>query len=318
MPTNTPGVRAEGLTVPASPALDGILAGIADIVSAGGPQKIDYPRLTQLLAVAWSDFRYGRLTPSELTAIRAAFGPALTPATMQGRALAKRFGYSGDFEILDAIYRMERTTEPSLMRWDEFFHEQAASKAVRNRKEYFKALLQEMETRCDPRSSIPVLNVASGSARDVHEYFNERHDSAIAMVCLDFDRRAIKFATELCRPLTKVSFLRGSIQRYEPTDEFQLVWSAGLFDYFEDDEFVDQLSRLASWTAPTGTVVVGNFSLENPTRAYMEICGDWHLQHRSREQLYVLAKAAVPKGGYEITVDSEPENVNLFLHLRRR
>jgi hypothetical protein len=61
---------------------------------------------------------------------------------------------------------------------------------------------------------------------------------------------------------------------------------------------------------------VGNFSDFNPSRDYMELLGDWVLQHRTRDRLRELALEA---GAAEDAIDVqwEPEGVNLFLHVRR-
>jgi hypothetical protein len=75
-------------------------------------------------------------------------------------------------------------------------------------------------------------------------------------------------------------------------------------------------SRFHRHVASGRELVIGNFSTLNPTRAYMEVFGDWKLQHRSMESLHSLAIAigADPLG---IRVGHESEGVNLFLHIRR-
>ena len=67
---------------------------------------------------------------------------------------------------------------------------------------------------------------------------------------------------------------------------------------------------------PGGEVVVGNFGDFNPSRDYMELFGNWCLEHRSREKLCQLAEQA---GAVldQTRVEWEPEGVNLFLHIRR-
>jgi len=61
--------------------------------------------------------------------------------------------------------------------------------------------------------------------------------------------------------------------------------------------------------------VIGNFSPNNPTKNYMEIVGDWYLNHRSADRLISLTKACSvdPKN---IRIGQEPEGVNLFLHIK--
>ena len=65
-----------------------------------------------------------------------------------------------------------------------------------------------------------------------------------------------------------------------------------------------------------GEIIIGNFNqANNPSRNYMEIIGEWYLNHRTDEELMSLAiKAGFNKEN--IRVGSENENVNLFLHLK--
>jgi hypothetical protein len=76
------------------------------------------------------------------------------------------------------------------------------------------------------------------------------------------------------------------------------------------------LKSLLAVTRPGGEVVVGNFSTHNPSRAYMELLGDWSLTHRTEKDLVELAREAGADRG-AISVEWEPEGVNLFLHVRR-
>lgn len=129
------------------------------------------------------------------------------------------------------------------------------------------------------------------------------------------DARAIQYASNLCRPfLQHVEFYHENALRYVPSRGYDLVWSAGLFDYVNDKVFVRLLKALLPVVKPGGSLIVGNFSDFNPSRDYMEIFGDWHLVHRSREQLLNLAERAgiCPD---KAKVMWEPEGVNLFLQI---
>jgi hypothetical protein len=74
---------------------------------------------------------------------------------------------------------------------------------------------------------------------------------------------------------------------------------------------IKQLSFLKSG----GELVIGNFSLNNPTRDYME-CGNWFLHHRSPDELFKLAEECGVSRD-KILVKSESLGVNLFLHITR-
>jgi hypothetical protein len=80
-------------------------------------------------------------------------------------------------------------------------------------------------------------------------------------------------------------------------------------------QLVDLLVRsLMPFVNVGGEVVVGNFSEFNASRDYMELMGDWYLEHRSEGRLRELAEKAGAKAG-QVEVKWEPEGVNLFVHV---
>lgn len=134
--------------------------------------------------------------------------------------------------------------------------------------------------------------------------------------CVDLDAKAVRFAESLCAGYADaIRFFHGNALTFKPTRHYGLVWSSGLFDYLEDRLFVRLLRRLLRFTEPGGEVVVGNFGDYNPTRNYMELLGGWRLIHRSREHLHALA-AEAGASPENVSIGTEPEGVNLFLHVR--
>ena len=220
------------------------------------------------------------------------------------------------YEIIDRIYRQHVSTDPKLARWDRYFHTHAGPKAVRNRKDYFHVLL-EQKLRTQGDRPLEILVVGSGPGRDLQEFLAAHPDSRVNVECLDIDPRAIAHARELNREFAdRMTFRQQNALRFRPTKTYDLVWAAGLFDYFSDHPFELLVRRLISAVASGGELVIGNFSTANPSRAYMEF-GEWHLQHRSAETLEALALGCGISPG-NIRVGSEPEGVNLFLHLACR
>lgn len=234
--------------------------------------------------------------------------------SIMGHMLQKPHGYAGDYEIIDRIYTHKESEK--YKKWDKYSLSNSAAVAVRNRKDYFKSIIQ---SKIKGQEKLTVLNIASGPARDVFEIFEETSstDSQIEFTCLDMDSNAIDYAKEInIRHLDKVNFINKNIFRFNTETKYDLVWSAGLFDYFNDKAFVATLKKMKEWINQSGEIIIGNFNAEhNPSRNYMEIIGDWHLQHRSETELTELAI----KAGFSektITVGCEEENVNLFLHLQ--
>lgn len=130
------------------------------------------------------------------------------------------------------------------------------------------------------------------------------------------DPKAIEYAKTLTEQfLDKINFINKNIFRFQTDQKFDMIWSAGLFDYFNDKAFVSLLRRFKEWIKPCGEIIIGNFNEDhNPSRDYMEIFGEWYLNHRTESQ---LAELAIEAGYSEknISIGREPENVNLFLHI---
>ena len=230
-----------------------------------------------------------------------------------GHVLKKPFGYAGDFQIIDRLYTNDVSKEHYL--WDKYILNTNAVKAVQNRKTYFKKLILG---KIRNSNKCKLLNIASGPARDLKEVYDLISNiDDLDTTCIDMDSNAIDFAKEINDSyLSQIEFVNKNILKYNTAEKYDLVWSAGLFDYFNDKAFLMMLKRMKEWVNPNGEIVVGNFNADyNPTRPVMEILGDWHLQHRSENELIQLAiQAGFEKG--QISVGREPQNVNLFLHIK--
>jgi trans-aconitate methyltransferase len=284
-----------------------MLARLREMVARGGPEPPEYGWLSE----AFLRLRDAGVPPKQVATV---FAPTMTPECMHGYGLLKPRGYSGDFEMMDRIYTNWLSANPELVRWDRYFHAQPAPRAVRNRKEFFKALLAKQAGSATRRQA-RVLNIGSGPARDVFEFFNEWPGAPLCVHCVDLDSESIGRASSLCSAFAdRVSFECRNALRLRPCHGYDLIWSAGLFDYLPDRIFVALVRRFYPFVEPGGELVIGNFSPRNPSRAYMELLAEWYLEHRSAEQLCQLAIAAgVPEAA--IHIDQEPGSVNLFLRV---
>lgn len=286
---------------------------IENLVNKGGPEPNEYEVFGNWLDLVAEEVRSGKLQQDDLQNLRLAFGDALSQKTLIGFACRKPYNYAGDFEIIDKMYIEQISSNSRLENWDKHYHTQNAAIAVRNRKKYVISLLKNLSRIKD---NSQVLDVASGPARDLLEFFSEVESENVFVDCVEYDPKAIEYASRLCQNyLHNISFHQSNPFRFKTEKKYDLVWSAGLFDYFNDDRFKFMLKRLLKFLAPDGELVIGNFSDKNPTRSYMEILGDWNLNHRSREQLTSLALEC---GAIEenISINSEQEGINLFLHIK--
>jgi SAM-dependent methyltransferase len=178
---------------------------------------------------------------------------------------------------------------------------------------YLKKLLEEQEQ--SDYSHLPaVLNVGCGPCRDIYEYLQEKTATNIRFECLDIDKRAINYSKSILKNSSVECCCKNAF-RLKPDKKYDLVWSAGLFDYLQDKQFIFLFRLLLDTVAPDGEIVVGNFSEENPSRDYMEF-GEWFLHHRTEDKLAILAEQA-GCSATSITIEKEPAGVNLFLRFRK-
>jgi len=218
--------------------------------------------------------------------------------TLQGFVISRPHGYAGDFE--------------PLARWDAYAHARPACQSVRNRKRYF---IETMRALYRERGELSILDVGSGPGRDVRELL-EAEPVGIRVDCLDQDARAIAHARRVIgEHAAQVDFIQANALRFVAGERYDVVWSAGLFDYLSDRLFVRLLTRLLKMARPDGEVIVGNFSLNNPSRPYMEF-GHWCLNHRSARTLTDLAIRAGANPD-QVRVEQEPEGINLFLRVKK-
>lgn len=225
-------------------------------------------------------------------------------ATMQGFAFAKPRGYAGDFEMIERIYDKIVSPDERLARWDRFFHEGAAPKAVRNRAQYIHDILDDGGYRS-------LLSLGCGSGCDLSMTNDGGHVERMTLVDADGDAIA-KAKQNLLNPSIDYTFLHKNVFRLKLDETFDIVWSAGLFDYLNTRRAVFLLKRVRESMAEGARIVIGNFSKDhNPSRPYMELVGEWRLIHRSEQEMADLMIAA----GFaadKVSVESDDTGVNLF------
>lgn len=313
MKTDTPSLVGPTNSRSTVSTLDRLERRLADLVRTGGPDSSEYDDLNDQIHAVWTTCEDDRARAEAAARLQSALPEDFLIQTVHGHGLAKPMGYAGDFLMIDKIYVEEVTPLPQYQRWDQYFQAHAAPNAVRGRKDYFKSIVQAaLDAAGGP---IRILNLGTGPGRDLAEFLQDNPHAPVQITSVDLDARASRFARTLVGASeSRVEFVTENALRFWSEDRFDLVWSAGLFDYLNDRLFVGLLRRAGRLLAEGGEVVVGNFSPANPSRAYMELLGDWHLLHRSAEELRELGvRAGFSAEG--IRVGSEPLGVNLFLHL---
>jgi len=287
------------------------LAQAQALMKKGGPEPHEYEEISASCAY----FNNKKLSVEEELKLHEVLKPMLNVDTMIGFSFQKPNGYAGDFELIDRIYQYWKSPANTFFHaWDNYSHDLDATKAVRNRKTYINKLLVNLQNR---KKSPLVLNLGSGPCSDIHQFFTNNPKTKVHFDCLDMDSKAIDYGSAVCdNYIDSITFINKNAFRYKPDHQYDLIWSAGLFDYFNDKLFVRLLNRTYKLLSVDGMMAVGNFSDTNTAQGAMELLGQWYLHHRSKEHLVELAiKAGVPAD--KIEVHSEKTGVNLFLHLHK-
>lgn len=281
------------------------------VIKRGGPDPEEYESLTEKCQFLGSV----KLSLEQEYSLYEMLKPILTLDSMIGFSYLKPHGYTGDFEIIDRMYQNWKSTETTkLHKWDSFFHDFHSVRAVRNRKDYFVNELIKVSNKVENPS---VLNLASGPCTDLKQFFNSYPDNTVRVDCIDMDSEAIEYGTNKCESfIDSITFINRNAFRFRSEKQYDLIWSAGLFDYFNDKLFKRLLTKMYDLLSENGTLVVGNFCNTNPSKGVMEVLGKWFMYHRSRDDLIKLAcDVGIPKN--KIRVGCEATKVNLFLHIEK-
>ena len=241
------------------------------------------------------------------------------------RAYHKPRGYAGDYEMMNNVYMNDLRGKSLFAKcMQRLFTDSAAGKAVRNRAEF---ILEKILKASKEKSNIRILSVASGPAKEIQELFLKYPglQSNVEIHLLDQDEEALKYAQreilEICRNNSilypQVHFhnlaIKNVINEGLDLGKFDIIYSAGLFDYFTDPVAQFAANKLFSSLSNDGELVIGNFSTYNPSRFVMEALGDWYLIYRNEESLKNLFGTVTPN----IKIESEKEGINLFAVLKK-
>lgn len=207
-------------------------------------------------------------------------------------SLKKPYGYAGDYKIIDDIYLNVPMTVGLERLYDNYFQMSAICMAVRNRKDDFKRILTHyaMEKKDKP---IKILDLASGPCRDIHELLSTNSSNFFrdaAIYCLDSDDHAIQYAKDLLANDSRVRFKKMNILRFALNkniahtfdDNFDVIYSTGLFDYFDETIAGRLIKNLSMLLKPGGILAISDVrtKFSNPSIYFMEWVADWNLVYR--------------------------------------
>jgi extracellular factor (EF) 3-hydroxypalmitic acid methyl ester biosynthesis protein len=288
------------------------------IQKQGRAMKTDLQELENQLKPAMEAFARGEIyeavdyATETLSAARANGGPqwrALIPLIRSSKlaqighmcpftqhAYSRPRGYPGDALLLDWIYRDFRINRPpadnslSAMLYRRT-NGCAPSTAVRWRKQHLAHLIDDIAAT---KPNARVLAVAAGHLREADVSNALQRGKLRELVALDQDPTSLEEIehcyvshglpiTTVCAPIKSV--ITG---RYK-VEDFDLIYSAGLYDYLDPSTASALTARLFDGLNPGGKLVVTNFLHGTPDLGWMEALMDWFLIYRTPDEIKSFA-----------------------------
>lgn len=259
---------------------------------------------------------------------REQIGHLVYGAPFANRAYYKPRGYAGDYEMMNHLYRDElvgKTLFDQCMH--KYFIDEPAGAAVKNRGQYLFEKITQLFDKTSPTTPLRVLSVASGPAMEQQIFLQNspaHYGRPVEFTCLDQDEESLKHAQRQLHSVErfvksgfKFKFnnmaIRNVIAAGLPETDYDMIYSAGLFDYFTEPVAQMAAQKMLASVKPGGHVIIGNFSKDNPCVPFMELVLDWHLIYRSEEDLLRMFKGM----GSKVWVEKEPLGVNLFVVIQK-
>lgn len=258
--------------------------------------------------------------------------PYMLCAPFVWRTFYKPLGYAGDYEMVNMM--LQESLSVGSTTYARIFHDMtssvAACRAHRNRITILERLLaEEAERVAEEQRIFTVLTVACGPAVEIQRFIRN-HDvvNQSALHLMDFNEetlaytgRRIEEAMAASGRKPAVKLIRKSIddllknihlenEGFLPS--YDMIYCAGLFDYFPDNVCRNLLALYHRWVRPGGLLVATNVHSNNPDRFLMEHLMEWYLIYRDEAQLAALA----PKGT-DGEVFADDTGVNVFLSIRK-
>lgn len=278
------------------------------------------------------------IRPIHRTYMQRRLHPLILCAPFAHRTFTKPLGYAGDYEMVAMIARNRPEGESLYAKivhlW--FVH-QAPAEAHRNRlKHLTQRLVEETLRAASPGKPARILSVACGPAVELQDFVREYELSNRAeLTFLDFNEETLQYVAGMFSDLkakvsrrTPVHFVKRSVHQLmkdsvrsgaksasPPSDQYDFVYCAGLFDYLTDAVCQRLMTLFYDWVAPGGLLLATNVESSNPMRFGMEHLLDWHLIYRSGQRLKALRPTQVASEDFIIRADIT--GVNLFMEARK-
>lgn len=205
-------------------------------------------------------------------------------------------GYPGDALLLDWIYRDFRLLKkPSEGSFPSRLYRRNISctpaTAVRWRRQHLATLIDDIAI---VKPNARVLAVAAGHLREADLSIALQRGRLRELVALDQDAQSLaeidtRYSVHGIPIETVHSPIKELITGKYKVEDFDLIYSAGLYDYLDGPVAQSLTTTLFNGLNPGGQLVTTNFLHSTPDLGWMESMADWFLIYRSIEDVAAFA-----------------------------
>ncbi len=255
-------------------------------------------------------------------------GPLIHRSSFAKRSYEKPRGYAGDFEMMNQVYRNEDYSKDLFGRCIErAIQMHSEPKAVRSRAAYLESKITNLLLKLGKNKGqrIKILSVACGPANEILRLIENADEhmtsllKSVSFYLLDQDPGALQEAQKKivgaclerkidCEVHLLLKPIKELIAEGLNNNDYQLIYSAGLFDYFTDAVVRQTFLILLASVTKKGTLIIGNFDSKAPNYFGMQTMFDWNLILRSEEDLTKLFETESSR----VKIEKEENRVNLF------
>lgn len=281
-----------------------------------------------------------RKIPPEETMTHKAFArrelhPFMLCDPFSHRTYSKPLGFAGDYEMVNMMLRESENNGSSIYSRiiNTLSTSVAAAEAHRNRVRMLETIIiKEAERVIEEEQRIfSAFNLGCGPAVELQRLIrNFENTDACSFTLCDFNQTTLDYAriklNEAMRQSGReplLAFVKKSVDQLLREDQIgaesnlqsaDLVYCAGLYDYFPDHICRRLTSLLYDNIKPGGLLILTNVHPSNPNRHGMEHLLEWYLVYRDENTILDL----VPDGAKaRAKAVNDPTGMNVFLKIRK-
>ena len=232
-------------------------------------------------------------------------------------------GYPGDAVLMDFIYgsgssgaALESSSELGRSIFRQISNNPAFP-AIQGRRDL---LARRIEAACGENRNCRILSVACGHLREGGVLRKREMPRPARFLALDQDEASLALVASE-HEHSGVECLRESairlLSHHFDIGVFDLIYSAGLYDYLSDEFSTRLLHGLVRRLAKGGKLLVANMLPGIPACGYMEAVMDWWLIYRTPEQMAEMGKQVAAMRDVQWRVFTDDLKHIVYLEIRR-